>query len=177
MRKAKDARGGPGAVVIGGDYIALGVVRSLGRRGIPVWLVRDIHGSAAASRYVRCRLSWPVDDAARLETLLQLCRRYHPDKCVLYSTDDEAAALVARHHQTLSEYFLLTTPPWKVMEWAYDKRQHLFVAPAQADSGPICRQTYSPHVRLLVGCGFGYTYLLSDFKPKLVARLKTINCS
>src|ERR687886_653112 len=31
----------PGAVVIGANYRALGVVRSLGRHGIPVWVLRQ----------------------------------------------------------------------------------------------------------------------------------------
>src|SRR5947209_625203 len=30
-----------GAVVIGGDYRGLGIVRSLGRHGIPVWVLTD----------------------------------------------------------------------------------------------------------------------------------------
>ena len=32
-----------GAVVVGGDYQGLGIVRSLGRRGIPVCIVDDEH--------------------------------------------------------------------------------------------------------------------------------------
>ena len=50
----------PGAVVLGSDYKALGVVRSLGRHGIPVWLVRDDHALANASRYTRRSLAWPA---------------------------------------------------------------------------------------------------------------------
>ncbi len=42
-----------GALVIGGDYRGLGVVRSLGRHGIPVWVLKDEHGLAASSRYAR----------------------------------------------------------------------------------------------------------------------------
>src|SRR4051812_34159679 len=52
-----------GAVVLGGDYRALGVVRSLGRRGVPVWVVREGDDTlAAVSRYASRRLPWPIAD-------------------------------------------------------------------------------------------------------------------
>ena len=45
----------PGAVVIGGDYQGLGIVRSLGRQGIPICILDDEH---SISRYsLRLRLS------------------------------------------------------------------------------------------------------------------------
>ena len=125
-RIASEARDGcrqPGAVVIGSDYIALGAVRSLGRHGVPVWVVHDdLHFSAAASRFALRRLSWPAGDVARLACLLELAARHFMFDCVLYPTDDESAALVARNHEALSGSFRLTTPPWTVLQWAYDKR-------------------------------------------------------
>jgi D-aspartate ligase len=114
---------GTGAVVIGAAYGGLGIVRSLGQRGIPVWVA---HGRGqlvgAVSRYVRRRLPWPADEAARLDCLLSLATRHHLDGWVIYPTDDETSALVARHAQVLSKHFRLTTPPWEILRWAYDKR-------------------------------------------------------
>ena len=52
---------------VGGDYRALGVVRSLGRRGIPVWVVRSPTGDhrlAGMSRFSRCHLTCPDDEKA-----------------------------------------------------------------------------------------------------------------
>ena len=40
-----------GAIVIGGDRIALGAVRSLGRQGLPVWVLVGEHRVATTSRY------------------------------------------------------------------------------------------------------------------------------
>ena len=42
-----------GAVVIGGDYQGLGIVRSLGRRGIPVCIIDDEYSIARFSRYAQ----------------------------------------------------------------------------------------------------------------------------
>ena len=42
-----------GAVVIGGDYQGLGIVRSLGRQGVPVCVVDDEHSISRYSRYCK----------------------------------------------------------------------------------------------------------------------------
>ncbi|HEU4424937.1 MAG TPA: ATP-grasp domain-containing protein [Pilimelia sp.] len=117
--------GGPGALVIGGDYRALGVVRSLGRRGIRVWVVRSAgdHGLAGMSRFSRRRLIWPDDgDESRLAFLLDLCDRERLDGWTLFPTADATAAFVARRHAELAARFRLTTPAWDSFVWAYDKR-------------------------------------------------------
>jgi predicted ATP-grasp superfamily ATP-dependent carboligase len=112
-----------GAVVIGGDYRALGVVRSLGRQGIPVWVLKDEHLVATASRYTRRSLPWPdLEPRRQVEYLLDLGRRHQLKGWVLIPSGDEAVALLARHHATLSEQFRLAVPPWDVTRWAYDKR-------------------------------------------------------
>ncbi len=43
--------GSVGAVVVGGDYQGLGIVRSLGSRGIPVCVVDDEYSISRFSRY------------------------------------------------------------------------------------------------------------------------------
>src|SRR5438093_668032 len=113
-----------GAVVMGGDYRGLGVVRSLGRRGIPVWVLHeDGQLLATLSRYARRRLAWrPGDDAERVGFLLDAASKHNLKRWVLIPTGDENAALVARHHTELSERYQLTTPPWDILRWAYDKR-------------------------------------------------------
>ncbi|MGE0822317.1 MAG: ATP-grasp domain-containing protein [Candidatus Binatia bacterium] len=112
-----------GAVVIGGDYRGLGIVRSLGRRGIPVWVLTDQHLLAAASRYSRRHLPWPTtDEAQQVEYLLALGEQYRLDGWLLFPTGDETTALIARYHDRLERQFRLTVPPWEQIRWAYDKR-------------------------------------------------------
>ncbi len=45
----------PGAIVVGGDYQGLGIVRSLGRRGIDVLVLDDERSIGRRSRYARRR--------------------------------------------------------------------------------------------------------------------------
>jgi D-aspartate ligase len=108
-----------GALVIGADYRALGVVRSLGRRGVPTWVLR--HGDerlAGFSRFVQRTL--PLVDGA--DFLLELCDAHGLAGWTLFASSDESAAFVARHHGELGARFRLTTPPWAVTRYAYDKR-------------------------------------------------------
>ena len=113
-----------GALVTGADYRGLGVVRSLGRRGIPVWVLRRAgHRLAAASRYARNSTPWPAGTEAQgVEFLLDLANRQGLKGWVLVPTDDEVVNLVARHHGALSKQFCLTVQPWEQLRWACDKR-------------------------------------------------------
>lgn len=112
-----------GAIVIGRDYGALGVVRSLGRQRIPVWLLEEAPSNAGCSRYLAGRRRWPATEAGRLDLLRSLARDRGLGGWTLFPTSDESAALVARHHRELAEHFRLTTPPWEILKWAYDKRR------------------------------------------------------
>lgn len=132
-----------GAVVIGGNYRSLGIVRSLGRHGIPVWVLKDEHRIASTSRYASHSEYWPaLTEADQRDYLLNLGTRYQLDGWAIFPTTDESAALVARHHSTLAEQFRLTTPEWDVMCWAYDKRltYHL-AAELQIDHPRTCYPT------------------------------------
>lgn len=127
-----------GALVMDADYRGLAVVRSLGRNGIPVWVLQ--HGDqllASFSRYTRRTLSWPSqNEQEKVDFLRDLADREGVRDWVLFPTGDEGAALVARHHHTLSEYFQLTTPPWDVLQWAYDKRLAYRLADSAGVSHP-----------------------------------------
>jgi D-aspartate ligase len=114
----------PGVVVLGSDFKALGVVRSLGRRGIPSVVIDQVPRSAWFSRYVTRRLKWPgpMEGEEFLAFLLQIAKEYHVEHWVLFALQDEVVELVARHHEALSQVYQLVPPPWDVVQWANDKR-------------------------------------------------------
>ena len=113
-----------GALVLSGDPPSLGVVRSLGRHQIPVWVLVEEYRLAGLSRYCGRTLRWPEpgDDARDLEFLLEVGKRYALDGWVLLTTDDRHAALIARNREALSKRFVIPPPNWEVMQWAFDKR-------------------------------------------------------
>jgi predicted ATP-grasp superfamily ATP-dependent carboligase len=114
----------PGALVFGGAHGSLAVVRSLGRRGIPVWLLRRDHPIARFSRYASGSIPWDgPEHAGAVERLLELGRRYRLQGAVLFPGGDTEAELVSRNHVRLSELFRLTTPPWQAAQWVFNKRR------------------------------------------------------
>lgn len=112
-----------GAVVIGSEYRQLGIIRSLGRHGVPVWVLRGDHWLGGASRYARRTLRWPTgSDAERLAFLTGLSRKHGLEDWALFPGGDTETALIAQHHAELSDRYVLTTPPWSVLRAAHDKR-------------------------------------------------------
>jgi D-aspartate ligase len=102
----------------------LGVIRSLGRLGVPVYGVHEGRWAPAAnSRYLRGRMLWqPLsgpgaadqdrpDHAERIRRgLLDLADRIGR-RAVLLPTDDAGAIFLAEHGAPLREAFLFPAPP------------------------------------------------------------------
>lgn len=92
----------------------LGVIRSLGRLGVPVYGVHEgPWAPAASSRYLAGRMFWqpPPDDVDRITAgLLELARRIGR-RAVLLPTDDAGAIFLAEHGGPLRERFLFADPP------------------------------------------------------------------
>ena len=87
----------PGVVLLGSDFKALGVARSLGQRGIPSVVVDNMPRSAWFSRYVVKRFRWhsQMDDTAFLSFLLNIGKKHHLEQWVLFPMQDEVVQLVA----------------------------------------------------------------------------------
>src|SRR5258705_8184724 len=84
-----------GALVIGGDYKSLGVVRSLGRHGIPVWVLTDDHLLAGFSRFCRRAIPWPsTTEAEQVAFLLDLADDNALDAWTIFPAGEEPAALL-----------------------------------------------------------------------------------
>ncbi len=114
-----------GGIVLGGDYQGLGIVRSLGRRGIPVCVVDDELSISRFSRYARqaVRVANLRDEERTVTCLLALGRKYDLDGWVLYPTREELVAALARRREALSQTFRVPTPRWEQVRWAWDKRE------------------------------------------------------
>jgi predicted ATP-grasp superfamily ATP-dependent carboligase len=113
-----------GAVVVGGDYQGLGIVRSLGRHGVPVCVVDDEYSISRFSRYAvqASKIGDLRDERNAVSSLLDLGRRKELQGWILYPTRDELVAAFARYRSELSEVFRVPTPDWEVVKWAWDKR-------------------------------------------------------
>jgi D-aspartate ligase len=126
-----------GALVIGGDYRGLGIVRSLGRRGIEVWVAQCGDVLAGCSRYARGRLRWPEGaESEQTDFLLSVADAKGWGGWVLFPTAEDTAWLVARNHRALGARYRLTTSPWDEYRCAADKRVAYERARAQGIDTP-----------------------------------------
>jgi predicted ATP-grasp superfamily ATP-dependent carboligase len=112
-----------GALVIGGQHPGLGVARSLGRRGFPVFILDDQLSVSQFSRYVAkvIRVKDLRDERATIEALIDVGRRHRLQGWVLFPTRDEHVAAISRYRRELGEIYRVTTPDWETVKWAWDK--------------------------------------------------------
>ena len=117
-------QGPVGAVIIGGDFQGLGIVRSLGRRGVPTCIIDDETSISRFSRYTThaVRVKDLRDERQTVETVLDIGHRLHLGGWVLFPTRDETVAAFSRYRSELAEYFRVPTPELSVVECAWDKR-------------------------------------------------------
>jgi predicted ATP-grasp superfamily ATP-dependent carboligase len=115
----------PGALITGGDFQGLGLIRSLGRRGIPVHVIDHERSIARFSRFCG-RFSFapsPGEEQDYISFLIEYARGLGPDKWVLYAHDDAVVKALAKNKKTLENHYMVPTPGWEVIQYAYDKKQ------------------------------------------------------
>ena len=133
----------------------LGVIRSLGRLGVPVYGVHeDRLAPAAGSRYLRGRCFWnpgaaSVSDPRSVPRLLEgLDRlgRHIGRPAVLLTTDDAGAIFLAEHGAALDGRFLFPRPPSALPRRLAGKytlhevcREHGFASPRTALPGSLAQ--------------------------------------
>lgn len=115
----------PGALVVGANFRALGIARSLGRHGIATWLLH-LPGDdlvARTSRYACRTLNAPDGDPEeQCDALHEMAVRHRLAGWTLFPTGDESLAALARERTPLSERFRCAFPGWDVARHAYHKR-------------------------------------------------------
>jgi D-aspartate ligase len=121
---------GIGALVIGGDHPGLAIARSLGKRGIPVYILEDQLSISSYSRYVVrvLRAKDLRDPQKTVDSVLEAGHRHGLRDWVLFPTRDETVMAFSLHRERLSEFFRITTPLWDTTRWAWDKRNTYWLA-------------------------------------------------
>jgi predicted ATP-grasp superfamily ATP-dependent carboligase len=136
-------------VVLGqGAYGQLGIFRSLGRLGIPVYLVSlEPRPHASYSRYCRGHFVGGVSarsPEALAARLLEAGRRIGR-KAVLIPTSDDGAIFVDAHAEALEEHFLFPRQPCGLPRSLVSKKEMYYLAralgiPTAETQFPACRQ-------------------------------------
>lgn len=161
----------PGAVIVGGHFLSLGAARSLAKHGIPVYILDSGPSVAQFSRHVRRFFNCPSeeDEASFVEFLLQIGTERGLEDWVLFPSRDEHVRILARHRERLSGHYLVTTPPWDVVKFLYDKRLTYQLAMQQGVAIP---ETHNPgSVDDLISLDLDFPIVL---KPAISTHLSSV---
>lgn len=125
------ARATPPAVVLfSGNATGVGILRALGRHGIPILALdpnrdsivlhsRYAHGAVCADTH--------YDEQGFVRELVEIGRRL-PQKGLLVPMNDDYVDMLPRHAEVLAEHFLLTMPAPERMALLGDKEQQFRAA-------------------------------------------------
>jgi D-aspartate ligase len=113
-----------GAIVLGGCFQGLGIVRSLGRKGIPVCVIDDETSISQYSRYTThtVHVKSLREDRQIIDAILATSQRLNLNGWVLYPTRDEMVSAISRFREELMSELRIPTPDWDIIRWAGDKR-------------------------------------------------------
>jgi len=163
--------GNPGAVIVGGHFSSLGAARNLDKHGVPVYILDKGVCVSQFSRHVKRFFKCPPtsDEAEFIDFLLQLAVKANLSGCVLFPSDDECVRIFAQTRDRLSEHYLVTTPPWDVTKFVYDKRLTHRLAKERGIPVP---ETYNPdNVEHLAALNLDFPVVL---KPAISTHLSSV---
>jgi len=111
-----------GVLILGGSYGSLAVARSLGRRGIAVAFLGDVHSIAAASRYVQHLGVWKgVREPDPLAVVLDFAQMHKLDGWVILPAADFEVQLVAEARDALAARFFPLGMDWQALSVLNEK--------------------------------------------------------
>lgn len=122
MKNVKKNIGTP-VLVLSAHTIALGVVQSLGPKGIPLYLVSfDKKDMAYKSKYVRECFYLPHPERNSIDFVNGLIKIGEKiGKAVIFPADDHTLVLISKNLDVLKSGFILPTPDWSVIEKIINK--------------------------------------------------------
>ncbi len=120
----------PGAIILGGDFQGLGIIRCLQEYNIPVFVIDYEFGIAKFSRYVKRSVSDSrlLDQKFFTEYLVNLAKEHNLQGWVLYATKDEMLKIISQNLVELKKWFRVPLPGWEVVQKFYFKEQACDIA-------------------------------------------------
>jgi predicted ATP-grasp superfamily ATP-dependent carboligase len=112
----------PGVVILGGAHGTLALARSLGRKGVPVWLVSNDTPLPTWSRRLAGHREWAGPDSGGAPGfLLDLAATQNLRGALLVPGGDGEVRFAAQAIEALSTAYRVTLPPWERLKWLCEK--------------------------------------------------------
>ncbi len=127
-----------GAIVIGGHFQGLGVVRALASRGVRVAVIDSEPCLTRFSRHMFRFFKSPKvsENDKYLEFIIDLATRKGVMGWVIFPTDDETVYFLSKNRAVLGNYFRYFTQSWDVIRYVYDKKMSYRLAEKMGISIP-----------------------------------------
>ncbi len=118
-----------GALIIEGHIQGLSNVRSLGEKGIPVYVVDKNDCIARYSKFCKRFFSCPdfIEDAFA-DFLIELAIKEEIKDWILVPSNDHAVLTISRYKVRLEAFYKIITPDLEIIEKIYDKRKLFAIA-------------------------------------------------
>ncbi|WP_455208412.1 carboxylate--amine ligase [Kaarinaea lacus] len=126
------------AIVLSGHTMALGVVRALGEKGVPVVIVHyDERDMGHVSKYVTHQIQSPHPEKNQsefIDLLVEYSDQFNGG--VLFPVSDETVVAVAQNKNRLEEYYRVACPSWQVAQQFIEKKYTYALADANGIPAP-----------------------------------------
>ena len=132
-----------GVILTGGDFQALGAIRTLARKGIPVIVLDSDFCISKYSRFVKKIFKAPrlSDENSYVDFLIKLAGKEGIKGWVIFPNSDEAVYILSKNKKVLQDYYRIPTPSWDVIKNVHIKKNTYQVA---EQNGIPVPKTYYP---------------------------------
>lgn len=118
-----------GAIIIEGHVQGLSNTRSLGEKGIPVYVIDKGSCLAMHSKYCQKYFKCPnYKDDEFADFLVELAESEGIKDWVLFPSNDHAVATISKHKKRLDQYYKTNVPEPEVLNKIYDKAELIRIA-------------------------------------------------
>jgi len=165
-----------GVVITGGDFQALGVLRTFAKKDIPVIMLDSDYCIGKYSRFKKkfFRSPHPSNDQSYVDFLIDLAKkeRIYRDRWVIFPNSDETVYVLSKHRDVLEEFYRVATPGWEVIQNVYIKKKTYQLA--QEHGIPI-PTTYCPDgPQELAGLNLNYPAVIKpSIRDNFYSKVKT----
>ncbi len=163
-----------GAVITGGNFQALGALRTLAKKDIPI-VVLDFHRSISKySKYKKRFYKSPNPSYAEVYAnyLIDLAQKEKLHGWVIFPNNDEVIYVLSRFKHVLKEYYRIPTQDWNITKKIYDKKYTYQIA--KDNNIPIPKTYYTTNLRELLRLDLKFPLVIKpSIRPNFYNKIKT----
>lgn len=139
-----------GAIITGGDFQALGILRTLAKKNIPIILLDNEYCISKYSRYNKKYFKSPPLSKAEsyINFLVDLAMKENIQGWIIFPNSDEAVYVLSKYKHILKEYYRIPSPDWEVIQKVYIKKNTYQLA--EKNGIPIPKTYYPSNLKELL---------------------------